>query len=75
MTNFEGITYRCSVCHGANVQICKPAFFDPNNNWVYVDDDGEADPLSTFCVDCADNHPIIEKYADGSESTIVGRWA
>lgn len=64
------VKVKCATCHGTNVEICMPAWFDPNNDMAFYDMDADADELSTWCRDCGDSCVLIAP--DGS--MIRGRW-
>jgi hypothetical protein len=55
-------TYHCRNCKSTAVQASQPAWFDPNNDWSFIEADCEADVLS-FCPDC-EEHDTIQKIAD-----------
>lgn len=49
----------CGTCHGKNVEVCQPAWVDPNTDRV-IDIDAEADWATTWCRDCQEHVPLLE---------------
>lgn len=62
--------YVCDDCGGANVQVCLPAWFDPNKELKFIDCDAEADELSVYCEDCGDCTALVAP----NGQVITGRW-
>lgn len=66
-----GATYRCSECGGANVEVCLPAWFAPNDDWRYVEPDAEADERASYCNDCGDERPLVRFSAEDAKKRIA----
>jgi rRNA maturation protein Nop10 len=62
--------YVCEDCGSEKVQVCLPAWFDPNKNLKMVDIDDAADELSTYCEECGDTTGVIAP----NGKVIRGRW-
>ena len=64
--------WACMHCHGHDVEVCLPAWQDPNADWAFTQEDEGAEPLNTFCNACGENHDLYN-VKDPSD-TIHGRW-
>lgn len=53
--------WRCSQCHGTNVELCLRAWFTADDLQL-VEIDIEDRHLGTYCADCKETHPIWDPH-------------
>jgi hypothetical protein len=62
--------FTCIDCGSTDVEVCLPAWFNPNKKLKFVECDAVAEALSIFCNDCEDTTGL----SSPNGQVITGRW-
>lgn len=62
--------FTCAKCESDDVEVCLPAWFNPNKELRLVECVADGDELSVYCNNCGDTTALISP----NGQRITGRW-